>query len=321
MFLTFQGMAQSDSTYYASYDKIITGRFYFSQKYTSYQYRDDAEAIRIRYKPNTTLNMGVGATYNWATLNLAYGFGFLNRDEAKGKTKYLDLQTHLYGRKLIIDAFGQFYSGFYVRKDEIQEGASGYYLRPDIKVRYLGASGQYLFNHKRFSYRASFLQSEWQKKSAGSLLAGIEFFLGRSKADSSIVPAVIRGQANEIDLNQVDFFDIGPNIGYIYTFVFKKHFYITGQATISLDYGIHTFRMNGENVRSSTFSPNSSFSFFTGYNSKTWALSFIFVNKNISIASGEDQNVDFNTGNLRFNIVHRFVPRGKTKRVLKEVIR
>jgi hypothetical protein len=319
MFLTFQGMAQSDSTYYASYDKIITGRFYFSQKYTSYQYRDDAEAIRIRYKPNTTLNMGVGATYNWATLNLAYGFGFLNRDEAKGKTKYLDLQTHLYGRKLIIDAFGQFYSGFYVRKDEIQEGASGYYLRPDIKVRYLGASGQYLFN--RFSYRASFLQSEWQKKSAGSLLAGIEFFLGRSKADSSIVPAVIRGQANEIDLNQVDFFDIGPNIGYIYTFVFKKHFYITGQATISLDYGIHTFRMNGENVRSSTFSPNSSFSFFTGYNSKTWALSFIFVNKNISIASGEDQNVDFNTGNLRFNIVHRFVPRGKTKRVLKEVIR
>jgi hypothetical protein len=265
--------------------------------------------------------MGVGATYNWATLNLAYGFGFLNRDEAKGKTKYLDLQTHLYGRKLIIDAFGQFYSGFYVRKDEIQEGASGYYLRPDIKVRYLGASGQYLFNHKRFSYRASFLQSEWQKKSAGSLLAGIEFFLGRSKADSSIVPAVIRGQANEIDLNQVDFFDIGPNIGYIYTFVFKKHFYITGQATISLDYGIHTFRMNGENVRSSTFSPNSSFSFFTGYNSKTWALSFIFVNKNISIASGEDQNVDFNTGNLRFNIVHRFVPRGKTKRVLKEVIR
>jgi hypothetical protein len=45
------------------------------------------------------------------------------------------------------------------------------------------------------------------------------------------------------------------------------------------------------------------------------------VNKNISIASGEDQNVDFNTGNLRFNIVHRFVPRGKTKRVLKEVIR
>ncbi|SKC44864.1 DUF4421 domain-containing protein [Ohtaekwangia koreensis] len=319
----FQGMAQSDArdtTYYATYDKIITARFYFSQKYTSYQYRDDAEGIRLRYKPNTTLNMGVGATYKWATLNLAYGFGFLNRDEAKGKTKYLDLQTHIYGRKLIIDAFGQFYTGFYMNKDEIEQGASGYYLRPDIKVRYLGASGQYLFNHKRFSYRASFLQSEWQKKSAGSLLAGVEFFLGRSKADSSIVPAVIRGQINETDLNQVDFFDIGPNIGYIYTFVYKKHFYITGQATVSLDYGIHTLRMNGENKRSSVFSPNSSFSFFAGYNSKTWALSFIFVNKNISIASEEDR-IDFNTGNLRFNIVHRFVPHGKTKRVLKEVIR
>src|SRR5687768_12492840 len=151
------GVAQSSNTYYTSYDKIITGRFYFSQKYTSFRYRHDNEGINIRYRPNTTLNMGIGVTYKWATLNLAYGFGFLNRDQEKGKTRYLDLQSHLYGRKLIVDVFGQFYNGFYLDNDKLAPALNGYYLRPDIKVRFLGASGQYLFNHEKFSYRASFL--------------------------------------------------------------------------------------------------------------------------------------------------------------------
>jgi hypothetical protein len=318
---TLAGVAQTNNAYYTSYDKIITGRFYFSQKYTSYQYRHDNESINIRYRPNTTLNMGVGATYKWATLNLAYGFGFLNRDEEKGKTRYLDLQTHLYGRKIIVDAFGQFYNGFYLDKGELTPRVNGYYLRPDIKVRFLGASGQYLFNHEKFSYRASFLQSEWQKKSAGSLLVGLEFFLGRTKADSAMVPSTLSGQTEETNLDQVNFVEMGPNVGYVYTWVIKKHFFLTGQATVSLDYGTNTMTSNGVNTRSSSFSPNSSLSFFAGYNSEKWAVSFVFVNKNIGIASGSERRIDFNTGNLRLNIVHRFVPRGKTKEVLKDVIR
>lgn len=315
------GVTQSNNTYYTSYDRIITSRFYFSQKYTSYRYRHDAENINIRYRPNTTLNMGVGATYKWATLNLAYGFGFLNRDEEKGKTRYLDLQTHIYGRKIIVDAFGQFYNGFYLDNTELLPRVNGYYLRPDIKVRFLGASAQYLFNHEKFSYRASFLQSEWQKKSAGSLLVGLEFFLGRTKADSAMVPSTLTEQTEESNLDRVNFAEMGPNIGYIYTWVIKKHFFLTGQATVSLDYGTNTMIINGESIQSSSFSPNSSLSFFAGYNSDTWAFSFIFVNKNIGLSSGLNRRIDFNTGNLRLNIVHRFVPRGKTKEVLKDMIR
>jgi hypothetical protein len=315
------GAAQSNNAYYTSYDKIITGRFYFSQKYTSFRYRYDNESINVRYRPNTTLNMGVGATYKWATLNLAYGFGFLNRDQEKGKTRYLDLQSHLYGRKLIVDAFGQFYNGFYLDNDKLAPAIDGYYLRPDIKLRFLGASGQYLFNHEKFSYRASFLQSEWQKKSAGSLLVGLEFFLGHTKADSAMVPSTLSGETAESNLDQVNFIELGPNVGYAYTFVFKEHFFVTGQGTVSLDYGTNTIISNGERIRSSSFSPNSSLSFFAGYNSETWAFSFVFVNKNIGLASGNDRRIDFNTGNLRLNIVHRFVPRGKTKEVLKDVIR
>src|SRR5688572_28023745 len=103
--LVFFGTAESvcaqkfDTTYYVSYENQITSRFYFSKKYTSFKFRNTLENYTMTYRPNTTLNMGIGATYKWATLNLAYGFGFLNPDKGKGKTEYLDLQFHGYTRK------------------------------------------------------------------------------------------------------------------------------------------------------------------------------------------------------------------------------
>src|SRR5690606_14649801 len=91
-------LCQNDSSYYVSYENQLTGRLYFSKKYTSFRYFDTEEDIALRYFPNTTLNMGVGATYKWATLNLGFGFGFLNPDNGRGDTRYLDLQGHFYGR-------------------------------------------------------------------------------------------------------------------------------------------------------------------------------------------------------------------------------
>jgi hypothetical protein len=90
--------AQFDSTYYVSYADMVTTRFYFSKKYTSLKLRNRNENYNMTYRPNTTLNMGVGATYKWATLNLAYGFDFLNPDRGLGDTKYIDLQFHGYTR-------------------------------------------------------------------------------------------------------------------------------------------------------------------------------------------------------------------------------
>ena len=98
LFFVMQATAQQpaaetdhDTTYYESFfGKKITGRVYFSQKYQALEVkRKDETSPRLRYTPNTNLNMGIGATYRAFTLNLAYGFGFLNRgEEQKGKTKY-----------------------------------------------------------------------------------------------------------------------------------------------------------------------------------------------------------------------------------------
>jgi hypothetical protein len=314
-----QASAQYDSTYYVSYEDQITSRFYFSKKYTSLKFRDIGANYNITYRPNTTLNMGVGATYRWATLNLAYGFGFLNPDRGRGKTKYLDLQFHTYGRKFIMDVFGQFYKGFFLTPGSTNSQQQQY-LRPDLDVNQIGSSIQYVLNHRKFSYRASFLQNEWQKKSAGTFIFGLEIYNGRVKADSTIIPTFVNREESDREIRRFKFFEIGPNIGYAYTWVVKQHFFLTGSASVSLDFGINkTTDKNGEE-RTSGISPNTFLRFFGGYNSSKWAVSLIYVANGVSLATNKiDEQIILNTGNFRLNYIYRFIPSKKAKRYLKVV--
>ena len=60
----------NDTTYYVYFPGSITARLYTSQKYTSFTLKNKG-AKDIRFRPNTTFNLGVGATYHNFSLNLA----------------------------------------------------------------------------------------------------------------------------------------------------------------------------------------------------------------------------------------------------------
>ena len=320
IFISLNVNAQTDSLYCKSYSNIITGRIYFSQKYTRLILKNSVDKYNLEYRPNTTLNLGVGASYKWVTLNLAYGFPFLNPEQGEGKTKYLDLQAHLYGSKFTIDIFGQFYKGFYLYPKGTLADKDKYYVRPDLKVNAMGTSVQYVFNNKRFSYRASFLQNEWQKKSCGSLIAGAEIHFGRISADSSIVASNLSSTSGIEKIKRFDYFEIGPNVGYAYTVVVHKNFFLTGSFAVSFDYVNNTSRGPNALVKSSGFSPNNTLRIFAGYNSSFHAFSFTFINSVVSLSTQKSvTQVDINTGNFRLNYVKRFVPGKKTKKVLKYI--
>ncbi|MFN5356117.1 MAG: DUF4421 domain-containing protein [Bacteroidota bacterium] len=312
--------AQSDTGRYIAFDDQITGRFYFSRKYTGLLVRDAGRGIELNYQPNTTLNMGVGATYRSLTLNLAYGFTFLNPDEGRGKTRYLDLQAHLYGRKTIVDLFGQFYGGFFLEPKGTGRSDSLYYVRPDLSLRELGASVQYMFNHRRFSYRAAALQNEWQVRSAGTFLLGGECFAGRARADSSIYPALISVDTVP-DANRMRFFEFGPNFGYAYTLVIAKHVFITASLSISMDYNRTEYSDGTVLTVEQGLSPNSIFRVYTGYNSARSAVTFTFTNSRVSLASEASNSVSINTGNVRINYVRRFNAGPRIKRTLDRFLK
>lgn len=307
--------AALDTSYYETFPEHLNGRFYFSQKYTGLKLADKDADKEYLYMPNTTLNMGVGATYKNLTLNLAYGFGFLNPEKGKGETKYLDAQAHVYPRKMVIDLFLQLYKGFYLTDGLGAAAGENYLTRPDMKIQKIGASVQYVFNHGKFSYRAAFLQNEWQKKSAGTFLLGAEMYGGLAHEESNLIPDALIDDPSR-NFKTIRFFELGPNAGYAYTLVIKKHFFVTASATANLGVGYSTH--HGENGRHTQWgiNPNYFLRGFAGYNSSRWSINANYVHNNVQLPENGSFSNAMMTGNYRLNFIYRFLPGPKLKKRL-----
>jgi hypothetical protein len=314
-----QAQTAEEDEYFQSFPDLITTRLYFSRKFTALRLRDETEGTAYRYLPNTNLNLGIGATYNWATLNLSYGFGFLNPDLDRGQTRYLDLQAGAYPKTMLIDLFGQFYKGYYFEsKENAAAPEEAYYIRPDLVITKIGASIQYVVNHERFSFRAAYLQNEWQKKSAGTPLLGFEMYGGRALGDSALVPTVLLGDPNR-NFRTLRFFDFGPNIGYAYTLVFKRHFFLTGSATANL--GLGYSMQEGAAYRKTQWGviPNYFLRGFVGYNSERWSITASSVANTVRLVPNQNFNNSFQTGNYQFNFIYRFRPGQRLHRRLRPI--
>ncbi|WMJ73931.1 DUF4421 domain-containing protein [Cytophagaceae bacterium ABcell3] len=308
-----------EGEHYIVFEDAINSRLYLSQKFTSFRINDRLTGTDYMYMPNTTLNLGIGATYRWATLNLAYGFNFLNPDQGQGDTRYLDLQAHAYPRAMVVDLFGQFYKGYHMLPEgKAAPDGENFYYRPDLVVTKLGASVQYVFNFEKFSFNAAFLQNEWQRKSAGTPLLGFEMYGGRARGDSALIPIELI-EDPERNFTRTRFFDLGPNLGYAYTLVFLKNFFVTASASTNLVIG-HAIQ-DGDHYRERDWDvrPNLFFRIFAGYNSERWSLNGNFVYNNVRFASTENFTNSMMTGNYRVNFIYRFIPGGRLKERLQPI--
>jgi hypothetical protein len=312
-------VVEGDNPYYQTFPDHLTARFYLSQKYTSLLFEDEKEGQRYLFAPNTTLNHGIGATYKWATLNLAYGFEALNPDLGQGDTRYLDLQAHAYPKTFVLDFFGQFYKGYHLAPQGL--GAppdERFYVDPEMRLTKIGVFWQYLFNSDKFSFRAAFLNNEWQKRSAGSFLAGFELYGGRAISDSLLLPATIMLDPSR-NFRTLRFLEIGPNVGYAYTLVIKKHFFITGALSTNLGFGYSQHEGNQDRNTEWGVRPNVFLRGFAGYNSEKWSINANYVHNRVRLVGNQQFANDVMTGNYRVNFVYRFLPGPQLKRYLDVV--
>ncbi len=295
---------QIDTAYIQKQEEMLVTRLYLSSKFTDFSLKDPDSGLR--YRPNSGLNLGVGATYRNMTLNLAFPPGFLNPNREKDWPRYLDLQVHIYPVNWIIDLFGQFYNGYKIR-DYYAPGQD--YSREDMKVRKMGFHAQYVFAGERISFAAAMQQSEIQKKSAFSTLLGFEAYRVVVKGDSLLLPEDSQFLKN---YSRGDFFQFGPNAGLLGTLVFGKGFFLTGvlSGNFSLGYGSYE-RVKEKKVWGIT--PSYFFRGFAGYNSKRFSVNLNYVYKRLALSGNSELNQSANTGNYRFNLVYK-IPTGKNFR-------
>lgn len=323
-----QGVAQVkdrpgmfDSTYVRDYSRQLTVRLFANTKYNALTLVSDA-ATDLVYRPNNRINIGVGASYRALTLNIGFGIPFLNDDDAvRGKTKYLDAQANIHSQRWAINMFLQRFSGYYISSYELvdlgwQQQTERPYRR-DLVQYNLGTSALRILNGKRFSYRASFNQDAWQRRSQGSFLVGGYLTYYNFRADSTLVPMRLQDRfAAGSWMRRGDLTDVGPMAGYAFTYVLKEHWFLTLSAAVGAGLNVQRIALpiaEGEQIR--TFAGagwHGQWRAALGYNSRRTYIGLLFNQENVGLLGAGEANIRWNVGNVRLNFVHRFKQRMRT---------
>jgi hypothetical protein len=320
-----QGNRQSDhdTSYYTSYRQQLTVRGYLSKKYTTIKLTppDDEGVPPMTYRPNTSLNIGLGATYRAVTLDIGVGISSFNPANERGQTHYLDLQTHVFTRQWNIDLLGEFYRGYYLSPEGFGTmNDSGFYRRNDLRLQLVGAAAYRALNDRRFSYQAALIQNEWQKKSAGSILVGGQAFYGAVLGDSVLVPSIVDPTYRKLNISKVHFFEIGPGLGYAYTVVFGKYFFLLASAIVNLDFRFSSEISPDQQANRSDFTPNFIFYAGIGYNTEKWDISAKWTTNQLYVkgeASGYRYSIS--AGSYRLIYSRRFILSRQVKKALKPI--
>jgi len=280
-----------------------------SSKYNNLELKDLNTKKKLKLQPNGQTNLGFGFNYKWIGLGVAFGLPFMNRDDDKyGSTKRTDYQLNLFARSFGIDAYLQNYIGFYLSNpdDYIDSIFTEFPNLSDMETVSLGLSAYYIFNNRKFSYKAGFTRNQIQKKSAGSLILGAFYDLNYAYSPNGFVPEELPDSIKEnYSLRGFGTSVMGISIGYTYTLVLKRFF-----INLSLVPGIgirYSEIIHKDQVLKldPTASGSITFRFSLGYEGKHIYTGLSTVN---SINSYNYQSIEISasTGNFKFYVGKRF---------------
>jgi hypothetical protein len=232
---------QADTTdnYFEDLTHLLSLKLFTLTKFSTLDLID-ADGSQINLRPNGNTNLGVGFNYKYIGIALSFGLPpTQSSNEKYGQTTKLDLQISYYGKRVGIDGFLQRYKGYYMANPEdYMDWDEPYYPQnEDLQVMSYGANAFYIFNHKKFSYKAAYLRTTVQKKSAGSFSAGIFFHHDVVESTHGLIPQEVSNSIwVDFDLKDFNAFSIGFSAGYQHTFVIRENFFISLQVTPGLGY-------------------------------------------------------------------------------------
>ena len=306
---------QYDSTYVETTHELFVSRLFFSKKYTELTMKTSEGNDKYTLVPNTGLKMGLGFNYQRLTVNVSFPVAFLYPEKEENWPFNLDLQSHIYAPKVIVDFFGQFYNGYKIlAKNRVNSDED--YLRKDMRQIALGLNLNYLFFGDKLSLAASWNQSSIQKKSAYSPFIGFEGYGGNIKGDSLLLPT--NPETDLINFDQASYFMAGPNAGMAGTLVFAKDFFLSGAASVNLSGGYTKWRNENEFTKWGV-APTYYLRGFFGYNGPKFSVNTSYTYKNLNLIKGGPYDQAVNTGNYRINFIYKFYAGKKFKNGFNKV--
>ena len=316
---------QVDTNYIKVYKDELTTRLYVSRKQNGYSLSDRFYQPLMKYKTNDNILIGMGYTYSFLTINLGVKMPFINEDDdLYGKSKYFDLHTNFLFRSVVVDLYLQWNTGYYLSNPEKtypnwDNNENVMPQRGDMRTNIVGLNVQRLFNSERYSYKASFWQNEFQKRSAGSAIVGAEAYWMLGMTDSLMVDGSIppSGYMDDQPFNQNDIMNVGLNGGYTYTFVWAEKLYLSLWTMFGVSGAYHKVHYSPDSYTLSKgfsvgLTNNTKISL--GFNSRRYYLGLSYSRFSMTTMAGSYKDwVAYDTGHIRIN----FVKRIRLKRPIK----
>jgi hypothetical protein len=268
-----------DHSYIEDESRFLTPRLFLVQDNQPIAVRVDGQPFRsLIYQPNLPFAVGAGLFYRWFGLQVGFPIQAFARPEgSRGYTRAFVLNVNSYLRRYGFDVHYTRYNGFYLSNPgQVVPALSTppYPIRSDLRSESIGGNFVFVFNHRKFSFRAAFIQTERQLKTAGSFLLQPTFNYIRFAGDSALTAVrglSFNGAPAGLGLRSGISLSAGVNFGYARTLVMSKRFYGMMAVLPGITLGTHSYTLDDNEVRRSTrFNVRGHFRGAIGYNGERW---------------------------------------------------
>src|SRR4051812_20431006 len=227
-----QPKAFYDSNYVKTYSKVFTLGIPIVSKSLRMDLTEKVSGNSLAYYPALTYSPGLFVNTSLVGFSIMPGFLSIHQNSNKrGHSDFNDYQLNVYAKRFFYDIGLQLYSGFYLNNThsfDAYKNREDYYQRSDIAAISGNFNIYYVFNNKKFSYRAPFSFTQSQIKGAGSFIIGTYLSDFSFTADSSVVgDEIMYLFKNFPSLKSGNSLSTGLSFGYAYTYVLNKKFYVS----------------------------------------------------------------------------------------------
>lgn len=263
-----QQVAADSSNFISYFDKILV-KLNVSSQTDQYSLREK-NGTGIKLNANNEYKVFLSLDYEF--IGFSYGFSprlfyANNDDDLKGHSSFTDYKFQFFpGQWLQTISFNKT-RGYYVENtgDFVpgwRKGNDPYLQVPNLKSVQWALSTSYVLNPD-FSFKNLVYQTQWQKRSAGSLVPSLFYDYTRYSFDLSGVGAL-----------QKDF-NVRLGLGYYYTFIIKRHFFLAPNLVPSLGIRYSGYRSEEGGVvtreRNTYVTRSLEGGLKLGFNSERWA--------------------------------------------------
>lgn len=308
--------AQGNDTLNVAHIKSYPDHFFLwpvlKQRELNFRIRDLEENRSVRYRPNNSYALGVGAYVFDISFELTFAIPLNERNrDVFGKSTARDFQINALSKKWGADLFVQRYHGFYSDVDLNAGTLTTLPSRPDITARNTGLTGLYVFNPDRYSLRSAFNFSERQLISGGSLM--LTGTLNTFKADAEGALTQVDEPDSGGALMALRYTTLSLAPGYAYTFV-RHNFFASGAVMAGPAHNwIYYQKEDNSTIHDIQFNTFASVRLGIGYSTDLFFAGLNFVQQSRTV---KFDNLRFtsNTSTFRLLVGFRFRESGILKK-------